>query len=283
MTITSVGWRGSIGEKEISELMVLAGLRSSVAGDADWKPTAVVGDRTVAITAGTGYAAFITSEADSAETVALPAPAAAQWFLIVNRRKWSDKSSTFMALPGAVTASTTVPTAPPTVLPAAFADEPGVLLDQEIAWVWARLSTTALVIFDVRTMPLSLSNTHRRMEFNGLAGGAVLSSSAVIPVTTTAIPVVLPARSWVRVEGSVHCATGGNSAGNLYPILGGVTRATPRRYHSHGRAGMTFVPFSFEFELPAGSYAAPGLAMSRDSGGAAFEIWDVFVGITVNP
>ena len=282
MAVTSVGWRGTVPEAEIAEIMTLAGVRSSVAGDADWKLSAVAGDRTVAVSAGTGYAAFIKADFDAATVIDLPTPAVAQWFLIVNRRKWSDKSSEFLALAGATT-STTVPTAPPTLLPAGFANTPGVLFDQEIGWVWARASTTALVIFDARTMPLSLSSNRRRMEFNGLSGGAVLSSSAVIPVTTTSVPVVLPARSWLRVEGSVHCATGGNSAGNLYPILGGVTRAIPRRYHSHGRAGMTFVPFSFEFELPAGTYASPGLAMSRDSGGDAFEIWDVFVGITINP
>jgi hypothetical protein len=282
MAVTSFGWRGTVNEQEIAEIMTLAGLRSSVAGDADWKPSAVAGDRRVAVAAGTGYAAFIKAEFDSASIIDLPTPAVAQWFLIVNRRKWSDKSGEFIALAGATTSST-VPTTPPTLLPAGFANEPGVLFDQEIAWVWARASTTALVLFDVRTFTTSATATRRRIELNGVGTGAVFSSTSVSPVTTCGTAIILTARSWMRVEGSIYCYTGSNAAGNLYPIASGITRSAPRRYHSHGREGYTFVPFEFEFELPAGTYASVGLAMSRDSGGQPIELWDSFVGITVNP
>lgn len=179
MAVTSVGWRGTVNEQEIAEILTLAGVRSSVAGGADWKPTAVAGDRRVAVAAGTGYAAFIKTDTDAAAIIDLPTPAVAQWFLIVNRRTWADKSSVFMALPGSTTAATPVQVKPPSLFPADFEDTPGVVLDQEIAWVWARASTTALVIFDVRKFPPSAVRFSKQIIGDPIAG---------ITIPTTAVP-----------------------------------------------------------------------------------------------
>jgi hypothetical protein len=155
MTLTSIGWRGTIGESEIAELLSLAGVRSSVKSETDWKPTAVAGNRQVAIAAGVGYAAFIRSFSDESVVLSLDAPLAGQWYLIVNRRTWSSRSSEFLALAGPTTSSAT-PLKPPLVFPAEYADRPGDEFDQEICWAWINAGTTVVRIWDVREPPLSV-------------------------------------------------------------------------------------------------------------------------------
>lgn len=165
MALTSIGWRGSVGESEIAELLSLAGVRTSVKSESDWKPTAVAGDRKVAIAAGIGYAAFIRTVSDSSTVLSFDAPLAGRWYLIVNRRTWSNRSSEFIALEGPTTSSAK-PLAPPLVLPADFADDPGVMFDQEICWAWINATTTVVSIWDIREPPLSvrLSASHGFMS-----------------------------------------------------------------------------------------------------------------------
>ncbi|CAD5999186.1 hypothetical protein [Agreia sp. COWG] len=244
MTVTSVGWRGSVGESEIAEILTLAGVRSSVKSDADWKPTAVAGNRQLAIAAGTGYAAFIRSFSDESVVLNFDAPLAGQWHVIVNRRTWSDKSAVFMALPGPTT-STATPVRPPLVFPAEFQDEPGEMFDQEICWAWVNAGSTLVRIWDMREPPLSV----RMPPAHGFMSDGPQNSIFTFPdfiadsgtsVRNNSLPVIQPSGT-------------PRSAEVFTPVIGGI------RMRQVGLYSVT-LRYRLEFPAVARSFAQLGIA-----------------------
>lgn len=153
MTISNVGFRGTVDEVEWANITSLVGSDYCVAGTGDWAPTAVPGARQAAIAAGDGFGSGILSSSDASEVLTLANPGTGgRWYLIVARRDWAARTCEFKAIAGATTSSTT-PTATPASYPAERFGNPGVKDDQPICWVWVNAATTSVLIFDLRYLP----------------------------------------------------------------------------------------------------------------------------------
>jgi len=152
MDITSSGFAGSVDEAQWAFLASLLGTRYAVGSAADFKATAVAGQRQVSIAPGKALGKGVLASALTAGIVNLGTPNAGQWYLIVLRRDWTAKTIATVAI-AASTTSSAVPTVPPTVLPS-LNQNAGTLDDQLICWAWVRSTTTEVVIFDLRTLPL---------------------------------------------------------------------------------------------------------------------------------
>lgn len=148
MTLTSYGYTGSLNASTwaAGEAYVIQAVKT----DGDLSPVAVVGSRAVSIGAGESFAGGVRSVLDTPVTVNLNTPSVGQWFLVVQRRDWTSNTTTFVALDGPTTATSTVPTDWPITTPTGYQRNAGNQLDIPIAWVWARNTDTTLVVLDVR-------------------------------------------------------------------------------------------------------------------------------------
>jgi hypothetical protein len=153
MTFTNVGWQGTVNEQQQAVLWSLGGV-DAVGGSADWRVSQSSG-RTLAVAAGNAFAKGVLTTSDAAVNKTLGTPAAGQWYLITRRISWaaSPKTVTVEAI-AHTTTTTTVPTAPPGTFPT-IETTPGVAYDQPLAWAWVRSSDTTMVLFDLRTFPLT--------------------------------------------------------------------------------------------------------------------------------
>ena len=138
MTITSVGYDGTVNEGDWADLAALVGRDYAVGraaslrfpGDVDdWAVTKVTGvDRTVQIAAGRGYGHGVLDVSDAPVNVQLPTlGAGTRWDTIVMRRDWSGV--------GGASSFTFVTGTSAQAIAAGVNSNPGVLDDQVIALV----------------------------------------------------------------------------------------------------------------------------------------------------
>lgn len=105
MTITSAGYKGTVGEQQWAKMMprVGAGLYS-VNDAASFKVSIAAGTRQVSVARGGASAAGIFDESSAVETLTLASvPSGTRWDLIVLRRTWATKATTLVVIPGGST------------------------------------------------------------------------------------------------------------------------------------------------------------------------------------
>lgn len=154
MALANSGFDGTVNEAEYANAWGLGGT-DSVESLAAWAVTQGTGRQvSVAAAAGRAFAKGVLSkDGSSAITKNLSTPAAGQWFLITRRIDWATNTITIEALAHSTT-TTAIPTAPPTGLPT-MEVTPGTKWDQKLAWAWVRNTDTTMVLFDLRSLPLS--------------------------------------------------------------------------------------------------------------------------------
>lgn len=153
MAITGVGFDGSVDEVQFARLMSLAGVRYAVASPADLAATSVPGVRSVSIAAGTALGAGVHATSTSPVVLPLPTPTAGQWHVIALRRDWSANSCVLVSVPGETTSSA-IPAGVPASLPAMQASA-GTVDDQPLCWAWVNVTTTSVLLFDLRALTAS--------------------------------------------------------------------------------------------------------------------------------
>lgn len=165
MTTTVTGFDGSIDESTFARGQAIANRRGVVASRSSFNASQVANARAVRLTGGTALDAGVLLEVTdaTATTQAIPGPQAGQWFLIVIRRDWDKNTVTYAVLSHDAT-STATPTAPPVGTPADFADQPGVVADQRLWWVWAVTGSTNVILVDARRMPAALEKSGTAAE-----------------------------------------------------------------------------------------------------------------------
>lgn len=129
MTITSIGYAGSVDEAAWAKIAASLGSTYGVQGPGDWQVTAdPTGDRQVKIAIGSGHGRGIYDTSDAVATVQLAAVASGtRWDLVYARRDWQTgvKATSFARTTGTATRE----------IPAGRANNPGVQDDQPLALV----------------------------------------------------------------------------------------------------------------------------------------------------
>lgn len=149
MAETSEGWDGTVDEAGIARILAAA-VPGSVGGPGDFVATVTAGQRRVVLTPGESFHAFIRYADTAPRVFDFAAPTTGRWHLIVQRRDWNLNTVTTLALAGPETPVTPLPLAPPTAMPADFADSPGILADLPLWWVWVRSTDNTVVIRNAR-------------------------------------------------------------------------------------------------------------------------------------
>ncbi len=196
MTITSVGYDGTIDEVQWAKIAGHLGAEYAVLGATDWKVEAVSGqERTVRVRPGGGYGHGVLDTSDAEVTLQLPAVTSGftRWDLIVARRDWRPPggATTFRSIEGA---------AFPTV-PISRNTDPGVLDDQPVALVQVRSGATLPgTIVDLRVWPTKILTASTLLALPDAEHGSVALVGStwhrrVIDDTGTA--------SWVRIGSAV--------------------------------------------------------------------------------
>lgn len=101
MSITSVGYAGTVGDAQWAEMMPRLGATYSVNNYTSFRVTAAAGTRTVQVAAGSasGWGVYATS--DSAQPLTLASvPSGTRWDMIVLRRNWATKETTIAVVQG---------------------------------------------------------------------------------------------------------------------------------------------------------------------------------------
>lgn len=236
MTMTSVGFDGTMDEQDWAKLAAFLGRPPCVENDAAWKVTAVVGpDRTVRIAVGTGYADGVLSTSDATVDVQLAAIASGtRWDAVVARRDWTPTpggGTTFVAVSGTAAQA----------LPAGLLSNPGVSSDQVLALVQLTAGqSTPTAVLDMRALP-----TVAAMYPNTLAlpPTAPLGAIALVAGRQYEKGAAGWAASFLAAAGSVVSAATSGAAipsGGTLGVTGGlaVTAATYDRVITLSFAGM---------------------------------------------
>lgn len=141
------GFQGTVNEQQWAKLMAGLGQKYVlVNGD----PVRSTG-RTLYIDPRLQIGAGVAFEHDAVKSLAVPAPAAGQWHLLVARRVWGATPSVTYALVPGITTADAEQLAPPATLPAGRNKTPGLTDDEPVAWVHARASTTTLKLWQMST------------------------------------------------------------------------------------------------------------------------------------
>lgn len=149
MAIVSAGYAGTVNDLQWAKLSRYFGIPQAVKGLSDCAVTQQGSTKTFNVAAGEFYSAGILDTSDAIVNVAPTVPGSGgQWFLLVARRVWATKTTSFVVVASSTT-TTTPPAAPPAALPS-ISTNPGVQEDQPLAWVWVNASNTTVVIFDLR-------------------------------------------------------------------------------------------------------------------------------------
>jgi hypothetical protein len=170
MTITPYGFDGSLDEARWATMWHTGTGSSFVGGVSDWRVSSPAGSRAVTFNAGTAFSRGILATSDATTTITLDAPSAGQWFLCAMSIDWSTNTVTPVVLAGAVT-STSTPSNIPTSFPASFATVSGAQAHMPIAWAWANINSTNVVLVDIRTVRPSYTNQGIWGPGNGIPSG----------------------------------------------------------------------------------------------------------------
>ncbi len=139
-----IGFQGTVNEVQWASLMAGIGQKYTlITGD----PVRSSG-RTVHVDPRSQIGCGVLFKHDAVKSLAISAPTAGQWHLLVARRNWAGKSVSYVLIPGNVT-SDVEQADPPTALPAARNKSVGIVDDEPIAWVHARASSTSLKIWQM--------------------------------------------------------------------------------------------------------------------------------------
>lgn len=146
MTITSIGYDGTVDEQAWAKLSLALGAREGVLGAGHWAVSVKSGaDRTVSVASGSGFGHGVRDDSDAVVDVQLPVRTGApRWDTIVARRDWAANTTSFQYLQGTTTQA----------IASGLNDNPGVIADQPIALVQITEGVqepTAIV--DLRTWP----------------------------------------------------------------------------------------------------------------------------------
>lgn len=218
MAITSIGYDGTINEVEFAKLMAIAGLRYAVNGPTDFQAAAVPGNRQVTVGPGIAYGVGVKSSSSANELVTFPTPSAGAWHLVIVRRDWAANTSVVMAIAGATT-TTVTPTSPPTSYPAGLNQNPGVLDDQPIAWVWVNAGSTALSVYDLRTYTLTERLAGIASQLANLVGS--VATLANLPTTVGGLADAIAALpGTLTVDSTKVTNQGAMSVGNSQKVGG---------------------------------------------------------------
>lgn len=137
MAETSEGWDGTVNEASMARILAAAAPPRIVSG---FELEVVAGQRRIILSPGESSHGFIRYENDTPRVLDFPAPAAGQWHLVVQRRDWANNTVTTLALPSATTGTAAGSVSlPPAAWPDGFADQPGVLADFPLYWVWVNV------------------------------------------------------------------------------------------------------------------------------------------------
>lgn len=148
MTITSVGYDGTVDEVQWARIAASLGADYAVLGNTDWQVTTVVGqDRTVQVAAGSGFGHGVLDVNDAAVTLQLPVVASGtRWDLVVARRNWQPVGGTTVFAVVQGTASKGIPSG--------RLVGPGVQDDQPLALVQVTAGQTLpTAVVDLRAFP----------------------------------------------------------------------------------------------------------------------------------
>lgn len=134
MTITSIGYDGTVNEQAWAKIARFLGRDASAAGSTDWQVSVVAGqDRTVQVAPGVVYGDGVLDTNDANITVQLPVVASGtRWDTIVVHRNWSPTPPPTLA--GLTTVTSVQGTAVKGVA-AGLAASPGVGSDRPLALV----------------------------------------------------------------------------------------------------------------------------------------------------
>lgn len=276
MASVSIGFDGTVDEAAMAKIFDALS-RPVCESFADWRPTAVAGERTVSIAAGTASASFIRTDRDAPDLIPIPTPAAGQWFQLVARRDWTANTVTFLALPGATTSAATVPTSEFDYgeNAAGFENQPGVLQDQDLGWAWVRNTDNIVRIWDHRFY----------LESSPVPDVGDLTLATVSPSAIGVAPnqtrqlvgfevtLARPTKAFITYSG--RWVSNRNAAGNLWLRVNGTeVPGTRRRAHNNGRTNEPFeMSTSITYVLPAGTSIVEVYAYC-DSGSGSGQSYD---------
>lgn len=122
MTITSVGYAGTVGDAQWANMVPRVGSGFySVDDYSSFRVSIAAGTRTVQVAAGGAQAYGVYAVSDAAAPITFPAVASGvRWDLISLRRNWATKATTLAVIPGG--SSKALP--PRTVTPGTLVDQP---------------------------------------------------------------------------------------------------------------------------------------------------------------
>jgi len=161
MTLSNVGFQGTIGEFEWARYSALSDL-DVVATVNAWKVSPGTGRQVVAAV-GLATAAGVMSDLTTDPlTASLATPTNGQWYLIVRRIDWAKRTVTLESVPYATT-PVTRPSEPPTAYPA-INSQPGQVYDHVLAWAWVNSVNTSVVVIDLRKIAASQQARHERVR-----------------------------------------------------------------------------------------------------------------------
>jgi hypothetical protein len=159
MPITTIGFNGTVNEAGMARLLALAGSDNVVTSRSAFAATQINGQRAIRLAASAtdwAYSPGTASNNTTAIDVQVPGPAAGsgQWFLIALRRDWDKDTTEPVVLKGPTTSTT--PLAVPTSFPSDYESRLGIVDDQELYWAWSNTTNLAIMLVDLRRLPLSV-------------------------------------------------------------------------------------------------------------------------------
>jgi hypothetical protein len=160
MAITSVGFKGTVGETQWARLSTLMGQGACLEKVGDCTITQVAGQRQVSVSTGSIFGDGVLSTLSSAEVVTVPPPTNGQWFLLVLNRVWSTKVSSFV-IRNSNTTATASSGKVPTSYPATLKTGVGAESDTPVAWLWGNSTGTAVVVVPILRAPSSVQPRRR--------------------------------------------------------------------------------------------------------------------------
>lgn len=278
MAETSEGWDGTINEAGMARILAAA---AAPRIDNGFAIGVVAGERRVILSPGESHYAFIRYVDTDPRAFDIPAPptGTGRWHLLVQRRDWENNTVTYFLLQHTNTGLDSAALTIPTGYPDSYADNPGVVADLALYWVWVRSSDNTVLTFPIP----------RGRAYTANAGTDSNESSGIAPLGGTfraarfAIPHAISAGSMLNMRSTleVYCPIG-SYAGylRLIQLPGGGARgitAGVTRWHNHGRGGR-WLQVDVEFTMLITEDVSPGsefaLDLANDSASAGgVEVW----------
>jgi hypothetical protein len=234
VSFESAGYGGAVTQESWANLASDLGHTYSVEGIDSWAVTPATGDRAIAIAPGVGYGHGVNDTTVDIESMFIPAvtSGASRYDMIVARRDWSTKLTTFEIVAGSTTR--TLPTR---------ANTPGFLDEQPLALVKVNAGSTAIAeVVDLRTWATDGGMLARdalarlylaRLGARVKIAGEVWSYEHITPTTT----------DWVNEDGSGPWV-------NLVLNAGWHNVASPARVRLVGRGAFIHVWAEVYFDGP---------------------------------